>query len=432
MTKRAYDIAVIGDWHLAFITAACLADSGHKVALINPLVTQREWSEFPHLPISEPGLSEMIARNVSLGRLHFENGIDENWKARFVWLAVDTPVDDKDRPDVRPLKEIVQRVELTQMAVETFIVSSQVPLGFGRQSQEQLRVPTCYVPENLRLGHGIETFYRADRTVLGADEQATLQRVKSLLSGFKTEFLECNLPTAEMIKHANNIFLATSISFSNELARLGEKFGVDSQLVGQALKLDKRIGPKAYVSPGLGFAGGTLPRDLRVIQSLGEQKKVPTPLVDAVLAVNEQTADALAESVMTQIPQSGSVLLMGYSYKADTNTLRRSPTVDLAKILSRMGARCWGYDPVANDQDLSELSGFISHCSKIEDLIESPDMIVVMTGRTQFKDFPWNKIGCSQTHPAQVLDTQGIVSKEAVIHAGFRYRLIWSDEEGNL
>ncbi|MBK8203621.1 MAG: hypothetical protein IPK68_15280 [Bdellovibrionales bacterium] len=88
--------------------------------------------------------------------------------------------------------------------------------------------------------------------------------------------------------------------------------------------------------------------------------------------------------------------------------------------------------PVANDQDLNELSGFISHCSKIEDLIESPDMIVVMTGRTQFKDFPWNKIGCSQTHPAQVLDTQGIVNKEAVIHAGFRYRLIWSDEEGNL
>ncbi len=431
MTKN-YDIAVLGDWHLAFVTASVLADVGHKVALVNPLMSQKAWNEFPPIPVSEPGLNEMILRNQKAGRLFFENAVNENWQAEKLWLAVDTPINDKDEPDTASLIEILKNIQRTQKKSQLLAISSQVPMGFGQQAEAITGLPVAYVPENLRLGKGIETFFNADRTVIGAQSEATLVEMKKILKDFKTEFLCCNLPTAEMVKHANNIFLATSISFANELARIGEKFAVDSQVVGQALKLDKRIGPMAYVSPGLGFAGGTLPRDLRVIQKLGKEKSVPTPLVDAVLSVNENTTQALADTVINHVKGSGPVLLMGYTYKADTDTLRRSLTLDLAGILKQKNIQCLGFDPVMNEKDLSAINGLIEHCNQIEQIKNPVQMIVVMTARPQFRELNWAAIKEKTAANCMVFDTQNIIAADLVLKAKMNFKKIWSPEMRNL
>lgn len=425
MSKNNYDIAVLGEWHLAFVTASVLAHCGHKVALIKSTV-ENPWTQFPPIPVMEPGLNEMILEANKKGLLFFENGVSSNWKATNVWLAVDTPVNDQDEPDVEPLLVLVNQIKQHQQNIANFIISSQVPLGFGLTVHDILKVPVSYVPENLRLGKGIDTFMRADRTVVGSTSPNAAENVRYLMQKFETEFLLTNLVTAEMVKHANNIFLATSISFANELARVGEKFNVDSMTVGKALKLDKRIGSSAYVMPGLGFAGGTLPRDLRVMQKIGKKTNIPTPLVDAVLTVNQNTTTALAEIILSHLKKSKStnnVLILGYTYKADTDTLRRSMSIDLAKILNENHVNVFGFDPIMNNKDLTAINGLIQHCPDLN-LKTKFSAIVCMTARTNFKEINWSLMA-SESKNTLILDTQNILDGKGILNSGFLYQQLW-------
>ncbi len=429
MTKS---IAVIGDWHLAFVTASVLADCGHKVQLVKPLnLNPSTWTNFPAIPVTEPGLQEMIEKNCGEKRLTFKNGVDADLTADFLWLAVDTPVSDKDEPLLEPLLVIADQVSKLSKKPQALIVSSQIPLGFCHELEKRTGLSVAYVPENLRLGKGIETFLRADRTVIGSDHLATAEAVKNLMTSFKTEFLLCNAVTSEMVKHANNAFLATSISFANELARIGEKFGVDSVTVGKALKLDKRIGSSAYVIPGLGFAGGTLPRDLRVLQQLGQREHIPTQLVDAVLQVNENTTKAISEIVQDHVSKHRlpkTALILGYTYKADTNTLRRSLSLDIAELLKTAGFEILGLDPVMNDQDLSLLKGKINHFDSLDKIPARPSVTLLMTSRPAFDSFAWQQL--AGLKPAEnsslVLDTQNYLKPEPILKAGLYFKRLWS------
>lgn len=425
MTKVDFDVAVIGEWHLAFVTAACLADSGHKVALVHPFGT---WSAQPACPVHEPGIPEMIAKAQSAGRFTFVSGINDTWKAATIWMAVDTPVTENDEPQVGVLLEIAQAVKKQTSLPDVFALSSQIPLAFSEKLSEILGPKIAYIPENLRLGQGIATFANADRTVIGASTPAVAAKIQTLMSGFKTQFLICDLATSEMVKHANNAFLATSISFANEMARIGARFGVDSYFVAQALKLDARIGPKAYVGPGLGFAGGTLPRDLRVLQSLGHEHDIPTPLVNAVLEVNHSTSDLVAEVVLQNLgSENKRVLLLGYTYKADTDTLRRSLTIEIAQKLAAHGVECHGFDPVMNDKDLSPLNGLIKHHNDLRSVPECA-VALLMTARSQFRETDWALLSQAKAQGTLLVDTQGFLKRENVQAAGLRYRPLWAPE----
>ncbi len=421
---KTYDCAVVGHWHLAFVTASCLASIGHKVVLVN---TQSEkWTEFPPMPVHEPGIPEMIQAAREKGLLEFANGFG-NWSSKKVWMAIDTPVDDQDRADVRPLLEIAR-----QASCENFIISSQIPLGFCQSLEKEFKFKVSYLPENLRLGKGIETFKMADRTVIGSTDPKTSEEIEKFLSGFTTAFLKCNLPTAEMVKHANNVFLAMSISFANELARLGEKFGVDGNIVGQALKMDKRIGTGAYVSPGLGFAGGTLPRDLRTLQKLGAETKTPMRIVDSVLSVNEDTNSAILEIIEAELlkrkqPQ-GPVLILGYTYKADTDTLRRSQSLEIAENLQAKGVRVLGFDPFMNGKLGTQLQGKIEHFDRIED-VPTAQVVALFTARPVFKDIPWSKLSNLKLAKPLILDTQNHLPKAPALEAGFPFKKLWSPAE---
>lgn len=420
-----FDCAVIGDWHLSSVTAACLAQLGHRVCLVNPLEhPDRAWKEYPRPPVHEPGLSEMITEAQAKDKLTFRNGVDASWTADFVWLAIDTPVNDRDEADTTPLERVARQVAQHDCARGPFIVSSQVPMGFGQELEKEHGLTAVYIPENLRLGKGIETFLTADRTVIGATLAATREKVKAFLSGLQTDFLLCDLVTAEMIKHATNAFLATSISFANQMARIGECMGADNQVVGRALKMDKRIGKGAYVIPGLGFAGGTLPRDLRILQKFGTRFNVPTPLVDAVLDLNDTTLQAIVSSLRASVGGSlrgRPVLLLGYTYKADTDTLRRSPSLEIAGLLRAEGAQVLGYDPQMNDHDLAPLAGRIEHCPDWA-RISAPDAVVLMTPRPGFQKLDWAKV---RKAGALVLDAHSFLSADTVIAAGLAYKPLW-------
>lgn len=367
----------------------------------------------------------MIAKAQSAGNLSFLNGIDDSWSSDVIWMAIDTPVSETDEPILGPLVEIVQLVKSKKSQPQVFATSSQIPLGFSEELEAALGKKIAYIPENLRLGQGIATFRNADRTVIGASLPDVAQRVQNLMTGFETRFMNCDLPTAEMVKHANNAFLATSISFANEMASIGSRFGVDNYFVAQALKLDSRIGSKAYVAPGLGFAGGTLPRDLRVIEGLGRKNGMKTPLVSAVLEINRTTSEKVAELAFNCLGADADrrVLILGYTYKADTDTLRRSMSVEIAQSLKARGIRCQGFDPFMNGKDLSGLDG-IEHHEKIEDVPPCP-VALVMTARPAFKELAWDRLA-KPANGTIVIDTQGFLEAGALKAAGLEHMRLWA------
>jgi UDPglucose 6-dehydrogenase len=424
MNKNKFDVAVIGEWHLAFCTAASLADAGRKTVLVKPV---GKWaSDAPACPVHEPGMPEMLDKARANGNLSFMSGVSDDWSADIVWMAVDTPVSDKDEPILSPLLEIVQAVKAKREQPSVFATSSQIPLGFSRELEKALGPKIAYIPENLRLGQGIATFRNADRTVIGGSTPAIAAKVQALMAGFETKFMLCDLPTSEMVKHANNAFLATSISFANEMASIGSKFGVDNYFVAQALKLDSRIGPKAYVAPGLGFAGGTLPRDLRVIESLGRENGLATPLVSAVLEINRTTSEKVAALTLESLRPGTDrrVLILGYTYKADTDTLRRSMSVEIAESLRKAGVEVHGFDPFMNGKNLAELNGAIVHHDRIDDA-PAAQVVLVMTARQAFKELDWSKLAKGSGRPL-VIDTQGFLKAEALAKGGAQHRQLWA------
>lgn len=419
------DFAVVGDWHLASVFAPVLADLGYSTQLISTQGPPVDVS-YPLPPILEPGLDELLNKHrYDTKRLSYGGALRGTWRAKWVWLAVDTPVNEDDEVDLSPVEKVF---EILQAHPETEIVfvSSQVPVGFCRHIQAKIKKPVCYVPENLRLGKGIETFQRADRTVIGCDDAQLGQKIEKILSGFQTTFFHCDLPSAEMIKHATNAFLATSISFANQIAAVAQAVGANPLQVGQALKLDKRIGSQAYVIPGLGFAGGTLPRDLKILQSLAREHQVPVPLVDSVLEINRMTSQTLLgwlKWYKEKHAQSLNILLMGYTYKSDANTLRRSLTVELAQRISRAypADNLVGYDPVMQNSDLGEFPASFSSVKTWPEN-EKFDVVLLMTPRPEFRGL-WQHPKIPAHAETLLLDVVNLFSEP--LKAPLTYRRLW-------
>jgi UDPglucose 6-dehydrogenase len=413
-------IAVIGVWHNAFVTAAGLAELGHRVTLVNS--GSEPWTEFPTLGIHEPGLPDLLTSMRSAGRMYYANigsMPDDVAHVGVVWLAIDTDLKEDGSPDVRSLVAALDPSRFT--GAPLIVVGSQVPIGFCGNVENKIARPVAYVPENYRLGAALTVFRSPDRLVIGATLESTRKEVAELLSGIPVMPLLCDLPTAEMVKHATNAFLATSISLANELAKVGEAFGVDNQFVARALKADTRIGPRAYVRPGLGFAGGTLPRDLHALRKASRTK---LSLVEAVLGVNDDVIRHIADVVAGT--SFFNVCLLGYTYKPDTDTLRCSPSKQLAVALRDRCLRVVGYDPRMDCKTDTELldSGFVGRDHERMWGEFAADVFVVVTPLPEFRLLSWGY----WSH-GLVYDLCDGADRKAVLAAGLAYKAIWQPEE---
>jgi UDPglucose 6-dehydrogenase len=456
-------IVVFGEWHNSWVTAACLSIY-HDVTLV---------SDASKLDIHEPGLDALIERSTAEHRFRRVDWAEFKRARTFFdygWVAIDTPLDDEDRPQVESVRvacrfaALVTREEIRPGLRRGIVISSQVPLGFCQEIEKEVTglgpdakgamydIPVAYVPENLRLGNGLETFCHEKRRVIGASDPAFGKQVEDLLAplhpiGDSPKVIHTDLQTAEMIKHATNAFLATSISLANELAMIASRHGIDAYAVGEAMKAEPRIGRGAYVTPGMGFAGGTLPRDLRALQAAALRghpdggtlpQRLVTPLLDAVFAVNEQVYREIDEQL------EGDALLLGYSYKADVQTFRRSPAIELV-MWSGTNLRTFGFDPPMNDlvpssdddpapdssmPDPSSLSPLkrvgIVHTRSWPPQVnmERPmkiDTVVVLTARPEFRSLDWTKLPKCRL----VLDCCNGVDPDAVLAAGIPYKPLW-------
>lgn len=389
-------VCVLGLWHLGTVTAACLAAAGHRVTGIDFDPEVVLGLESGKAPIYEPGLDALIKAEQASRRLSFSTDVHAAAEADVIWVAIDTPVDDDDGADVDYVLDRVRRVLPVVRDGSLVLVSSQVPVGTTRRVEQMCTaeypgrtVLFAYSPENLRLGNAIAVFTQPDRVVVGIRSPEARARVAALLNPITDNVEWMSVESAEMTKHALNAFLATSITFINEIAALCEQVGADATEVERGLKSEARIGPKAYLSPGGGFAGGTLARDVVFLSTLGGTHGVPTRLLSSVKASNDAHrlwAQRRLEQCLGDL-RGKTVAVWGLTYKPHTDTLRRSSSVELCQWLHAHGASVRAHDPAVNELP-PNLATLMSSAGTALGAINGASALVVGTPWPEYREIP--------------------------------------------
>jgi UDPglucose 6-dehydrogenase len=348
-------VAALGLWHLGPVTAACLAAAGHEVHGWDPDADTVARLSEGQPPVAEPGLADLLARGLAAGTLSFTPHVaDAVAGADVVWITFDTPVDDDDHADV---DFVVRQAALAFPHLgegAVVISSSQLPVGTISRLERAFAdaaggrtVSFACSPENLRLGKAIEVFTKPDRVIVGARDAHAREQVAAVLAPITDRIEWMSVESAEMTKHAINAFLATSVTFINEIASLCERAGADAKEVERGLKTEKRIGPHAYLGPGAAFAGGTLARDVVFLRALGRRVERATPLMDGVESSNREHrrwAHRRLQALLGSLA-GRTVAVWGLTYKPGTDTLRRSTAVELCRWLLDQGAAVRVHDP---------------------------------------------------------------------------------------
>ena len=388
-------ICVQGLWHLGSVTAACLASVGHDVVGLDGDSKNISKLNQGKAPLFEPGLNEMIHNEINQGHLRFSQSSREALAdAELLWVTFDTPVDEDDQADVELVLGKIKSVlpELNDGTV--VLISSQIPVGsikklenFVKDNYIKKQIFFAYSPENLRLGKSIDVFLNPDRIVVGTRNDETKEKLKKLFSPITNKIEWMSVESAEMTKHAINAFLATSVTFANELAAICELYGADAKEVERGLKTESRIGPRAYLSPGGPFAGGTLARDIDFLDKAAQEKALAVPLLHSVRVSNNEhkkwTKRKLSEK-FTPLNKL-SVAIWGLTYKPETSTLRRSLAVELCDWLIEVGAIVHVYDPAVQELP-SHWDNHVDRFDSALKALKNTQVLVLGTEWAEFKE----------------------------------------------
>jgi UDPglucose 6-dehydrogenase len=348
------DVGVLGLGHLGSVTAACLAQLGHRVVGMDFDEARVANLSKGIAPIFEPGLEELIRRGLSSGNLRFTGAVNDAKNIDVLWVAYDTPVDD-DNADPDFVMAQIEHALLGMSRDVVVLISSQLPVGSVRRLEyaERLnhgtpQLKVAYSPENLRLGRAVDDFLHPKRIVVGVRSSRDRDLLHGLLSSITESIEWMSVESAEMTKHAVNAFLAASVAFANEIASICESVGADAKEVERGLKTENRIGPRAYLSPGAAFAGGTLARDVAFLNQTARARGVITPLLSSVLPSNDTHKHWVRRKLRGLFVDLSrtTVAVWGLTYKPGTDTLRRSPSVELCDWMIREGATIHVHDPM--------------------------------------------------------------------------------------
>ena len=423
-------VCVIGLWHLGLVSAAGLADLGYEVTGADTDQNLVADIKRGKLPLFEPGLDELIKTLAAASKLRFENNLQTAVsRAEAVLMAYDTPVDEEDRVDLTVLDRTIQLILPSLNRDSLVIINSQVPLGSCEKWQKRIdesrpndSIDLVYSPENLRLGQAIALFKRPDMIVIGANRERARQKAAEFYEAFSVDKFFVSLRTAEMAKHALNAFFATTISFANEIGNLCDAAGADGLQIAQILKKDSRIGQKAQVRPGLGFAGATLARDLRVLQDIGKSLGVPTNLADTVFKINEKQIDCVVKMVEEHFEgklRDKTLTIFGLTYKPGTSTLRRSVSLEIMKRFYSKGAHLQAHDPQADLSEYSEERFFEFHQDAYA-ACRGSHGILLLTEWPEYKELDYGRIKKTLSHPF-LLDAKNHLPPETLEGLGFHY-----------
>jgi UDPglucose 6-dehydrogenase len=418
-------VCVAGLWHLGVVTAACVADAGLQVVAYDDDPSVVEGLRNGVLPVDEPGLAALVRRGLQNGSLELTDRPEEAVRgAEVIWVAYDTPVDEDDCADVG---HVLDRARALIDAAEpgaAILVSSQLPVGTTRLLERPGRT-LAYSPENLRLGSAIAAFTEPDRIVVGIRENDERERVEELLATFSDKLEWMSIESAELVKHGVNAFLALSITFANELAGIAERVGADAAEVERGLKTERRIGARAYLRPGGAFAGGTLARDIGYLTEIGEREGVPTRLLAAVRASNDEHKRWAQRTIVSLVGGTdgrldGQVIgVWGLVYKQGTDTLRRSSSVELCRELARAGAAVRAHDSAVRSlpDDLAEV---FTLCTSPLEAAEEASAVVIQTDWPAYQAVDPQRFVAAM-RSAIVVDPNGFLAETLGAADGVRY-----------
>jgi len=341
-------ITVFGLWHLGSVTAACCARHFQVTGLDfnDSRIAKLKQGQ---APLHEPGLNGLLAAGLKSGKLAFTTDPKRACAdADVLWVTYDTPVNEHDESDVVLVLENIRRALAHVSKTVLVLISAQLPVGTCAQLEKEFpQFQFACSPENLRLGKAIDSFEKAERVIVGVRHVSTKPLLEKLFAPFTSQILFMRTESAEMVKHALNSFLALSITFINEIARLGEHVGADAKEVSAGLKSDARIGPKAYLAPGGPFAGGTLARDVVTLTKLAKSKKENVSVIPAIQRSNDEHRAWTFRGLQSHLGKlkGKTIAVLGLTYTPNTDTLRRSAAVELSEQLLAAGAKVIAFDP---------------------------------------------------------------------------------------
>ena len=429
-------VAMIGAGYVGLVSGACIADFGHQVTCVDKDVSKISILKAGQIPIYEPGLSELISRNVHERRLSFtinpKEALDE---ADVVFIAVGTPSRRGDgHADLTYVYEAAREIAAGLTRSTVVVTKSTVPVGTGdeverilRQLRPDLDIAVVSNPEFLREGAAIHDFKHPDRIVIGTEDEHAKKVVAEIYRPLylnQAPIIYTRRRTAELIKYAANAFLATKISFINEMADLCERVGADVQEVARGIGLDNRIGSK-FLHAGPGFGGSCFPKDLRALIKTAHDHDLPMRILEAVETVNDTRKRAMARkvsSIFSGVLRGKTVAILGLTFKPNTDDMREAPSIPLITALQDMGATVRAYDPVGMEQAKNFVSD-VAFCQGPYECVEDVDVAVIVTEWEQFRALDLVRMRDLMACPV-VIDLRNVYRPEDMKKAGFAYTCI--------
>ncbi len=422
-------ISVIGAGYVGLTTAACMADLGNDVSVIEVDADRVRALRRHRIPFFEPGLKEVVQRNARAGRLRFTCSYhDAIPGAEFAFIAVGTPPSPNGEADLSQVEAAAAAVARNLSGPLVIVNKSTVPIGTARVVSDVVRrhnqhfcVEVVSNPEFLREGSALQDFMHPDRIVIGADSREAAERVAELYAPLQAPVVIYNVATAEMVKYASNAFLATRISFVNEIARICERVDADAKLVAEGMGLDRRIGAQ-FLEPGIGYGGSCFPKDVQALAAMAERYGYHPELLQAVMDINRDQHLLVVEKLVQCLGslRGQAVGMLGLAFKPNTDDMREAPSIEIARALLARGASVRAYDPVAMERARTLLPE-LDYRRDAYATARGADAVLVVTEWNEFRQLDLHRLRRAMRRPV-VVDGRNIYDPALMRRLGFVYR----------
>lgn len=425
-------VGVIGTGYVGLVTGTCFAEFGSHVICVDKDEKKIRALRKGQIPFYEPGLSELVQKNIKQGRLAFTTKIkDAVTSSSVLFIAVGTPPRGDGSADMRYVEGVAKEIAKHMNDYKVIVTKSTVPVGTGKKLREiiskniskQTGFDIVSNPEFLREGSAIEDFIRPNRVVIGSDSQQATAIMKELykpLYIIETPFIVTKVETSELIKYASNSFLAAKISFINEIANLCDKVGADVHMVAKGMGLDHRIGPK-FLHAGPGFGGSCFPKDVKALINIANNNKVETNLIKAVMKTNEKQRELMVSRIRHELKnlKGKKIAVLGLAFKPNTDDVREAPALYIIERLIAHGAKIKAYDPVAMNTAKQVLPK-IEYCRNLYKCLDGADAVVIVTEWNEFRNLELDKIKKLMKQP-YFFDLRNIYEPSRMKSLGFKY-----------
>jgi len=422
-------LSVIGTGYVGLGTAAVFADLGHNVIGADVDKTKVDNLNKGIMPIFEPGLKEMVISNMKEKRLHFTtNNKEAIDHAEIIFICVGTPPKSTGETDLKYIEQVAKEIAQYMKSYKIIVHKSTVPVETGEKVknmiqqniQTDVEFEVVSNPEFLREGTALKDTLNPDRIVIGAESERAIKMMKEVYSSIKAPLIVTDIKSAELIKHASNSFLATKISFINEVAELCEKTGADIEKVAEGMGYDKRIG-RTFLNAGIGYGGFCFPKDVQAFIKIAEHLGSDFQMLKATHTTNEEQKKRFIKKIKKKIPdlKGKKIGVLGLSFKPNTDDMRFAPSIYIIQELQKEGAKIKVYDPAAMER-AKEIFNDIEYGQNPYDICKDIDMLVILTEWKEFKELDLKKIKSLMKHPL-IFDGRNIYIPEDMKKEGFSY-----------